>query len=135
MLKSLQRLCFHFMHKVHFIELAFQGPWTSRVQGKVAFLKEVNYFLATIIGDVVMTFVFPTCTLNPHSSSDKSSSSPRHQPIKRLRLRGDWSDTGPDARPENERDTNIQEPGIKLSIKRTPALLNPFPTEFPTFDL
>jgi len=24
-------------------------------------------------------------------------------PVKRLRLRGDWSDTGPDARPERER--------------------------------
>ena len=26
-------------------------------------------------------------------------------PIKRLRLRGDWSDTGPNARPERERTT------------------------------
>ena len=25
-------------------------------------------------------------------------------PVKRLRLRGDWSDTGPNARPENEQD-------------------------------
>lgn len=24
------------------------------------------------------------------------------QPVRRLRLRGDWSDTGPDARPERE---------------------------------
>ena len=27
----------------------------------------------------------------------------RQPPIKRLRLRGDWSDTGPNARPERER--------------------------------
>ncbi len=32
-------------------------------------------------------------------SNQQSSNLP---PMKRLRLRGDWSDTGPDARPENE---------------------------------
>ncbi|XP_066285010.1 DDB1- and CUL4-associated factor 6-like isoform X2 [Branchiostoma lanceolatum] len=44
-----------------------------------------------------------------HSSSngyskcpDKSSKDP---PVKRLRLRGDWSDTGPQSRPESERDS------------------------------
>lgn len=30
----------------------------------------------------------------------------RAPPVKRLRLRGDWSDTGPGARPERERQTN-----------------------------
>lgn len=28
----------------------------------------------------------------------------RQPPVKRLRLRGDWSDTGPRARPESERE-------------------------------
>ncbi|XP_062611161.1 DDB1- and CUL4-associated factor 6-like [Saccostrea cucullata] len=37
-----------------------------------------------------------------------SGSSLRQPPIKRLRLRGDWSDTGPHARPESERQTNEQ---------------------------
>jgi len=36
------------------------------------------------------------------SAADESSTS-RPLPVKRLRLRGDWSDTGPDARPERER--------------------------------
>jgi hypothetical protein len=27
----------------------------------------------------------------------------RQPPVKRIRLRGDWSDTGPDARPERDR--------------------------------
>ncbi|XP_078617572.1 DDB1- and CUL4-associated factor 6-like [Branchiostoma floridae x Branchiostoma japonicum] len=35
---------------------------------------------------------------------DKSSKDP---PVKRLRLRGDWSDTGPQSRPESERDTRV----------------------------
>ncbi|KAJ8315334.1 hypothetical protein KUTeg_007484 [Tegillarca granosa] len=35
----------------------------------------------------------------------------RQPPVKRLRLRGDWSDTGPNARPESERqsDNNVEE--------------------------
>jgi len=43
------------------------------------------------------------------STSDKktpaaeASGTSRPLPVKRLRLRGDWSDTGPDARPERER--------------------------------
>lgn len=28
-------------------------------------------------------------------------------PVRRLRLRGDWSDTGPDARPERENNSNV----------------------------
>jgi len=33
----------------------------------------------------------------------EASTTSRPLPVKRLRLRGDWSDTGPDARPERER--------------------------------
>lgn len=46
-----------------------------------------------------------TSMLLPQSPS---GSSLRQPPIKRLRLRGDWSDTGPHARPESERHTNEQ---------------------------
>lgn len=28
-------------------------------------------------------------------------------PVRRLRLRGDWSDTGPDARPERDGSTSV----------------------------
>lgn len=28
-------------------------------------------------------------------------------PVRRLRLRGDWSDTGPDARPERDTTTTV----------------------------
>ncbi|XP_011301763.1 DDB1- and CUL4-associated factor 6 isoform X2 [Fopius arisanus] len=35
-------------------------------------------------------------------SKDKKHSVRSPQPVRRLRLRGDWSDTGPDARPERE---------------------------------
>ncbi|XP_069698085.1 DDB1- and CUL4-associated factor 6-like [Periplaneta americana] len=34
--------------------------------------------------------------------SDKKGSQSQPAPVRRLRLRGDWSDTGPDARPERE---------------------------------
>ncbi|KAM4699473.1 DDB1- and CUL4-associated factor 6 isoform 2-T3 [Discoglossus pictus] len=37
-------------------------------------------------------------------SSDQRREEVRQPPVKRLRLRGDWSDTGPRARPESERD-------------------------------
>ena len=40
------------------------------------------------------------------SASSKSNFTP---PTKRLRLRGDWSDTGPDARPENTQERNEEE--------------------------
>jgi len=46
----------------------------------------------------------PVC--DKKSSVSEAGSSPpqsRPPPVKRLRLRGDWSDTGPDARPERER--------------------------------
>lgn len=42
------------------------------------------------------------------ASSDTDVRTP---PVKRLRLRGDWSDTGPRARPERER----QSPGSSSS--------------------
>ncbi|KAK3782716.1 hypothetical protein RRG08_037716 [Elysia crispata] len=38
----------------------------------------------------------------PSSDAGSDSESSSFKPIKRLRLRGDWSDTGPDARPEGE---------------------------------
>lgn len=44
-----------------------------------------------------------TSMLLPQSPT---GSSLRQPPIKRLRLRGDWSDTGPHARPESERQNN-----------------------------
>ncbi|XP_041439089.1 DDB1 and CUL4 associated factor 6 S homeolog isoform X2 [Xenopus laevis] len=37
-------------------------------------------------------------------SSDQKRDEVRQPPVKRLRLRGDWSDTGPRARPESERE-------------------------------
>ncbi|XP_012819671.1 DDB1- and CUL4-associated factor 6 isoform X3 [Xenopus tropicalis] len=37
-------------------------------------------------------------------SSDQKREEVRQPPVKRLRLRGDWSDTGPRARPESERE-------------------------------
>jgi len=46
----------------------------------------------------------PACDKKP-SVAEVGSTPPqsRPPPVKRLRLRGDWSDTGPDARPERER--------------------------------
>ncbi|EDO31720.1 predicted protein, partial [Nematostella vectensis] len=43
-------------------------------------------------------------TPGSNGENDHSSSSPQRSnlPLKRLRLRGDWSDTGPNARPESE---------------------------------
>lgn len=38
---------------------------------------------------------------------ERTSHSP--PPVRRLRLRGDWSDTGPDARPERENTTTVSE--------------------------
>jgi len=46
----------------------------------------------------------PACDKKPSASEAGSTPPPpRPPPVKRLRLRGDWSDTGPDARPERER--------------------------------
>lgn len=54
---------------------------------------------------------------DPSSSSDPTTSGEyvfrpcagRQPPVKRLRLRGDWSDTGPNARPEREREPSQDE--------------------------
>lgn len=43
-----------------------------------------------------------TVPSTPPSDAGSDSDSRSFKPIKRLRLRGDWSDTGPDARPEGE---------------------------------
>ena len=45
----------------------------------------------------------------------------RQPPVKRLRLRGDWSDTGPRARPESERERDgkvfaVGEGGVCVSL-------------------
>ncbi|XP_062830996.1 DDB1- and CUL4-associated factor 6 isoform X2 [Anolis carolinensis] len=40
-------------------------------------------------------------------SSDERREELRQPPVKRLRLRGDWSDTGPRARPESEQSPNV----------------------------
>lgn len=47
-----------------------------------------------------------------HRDANKSGSSKRDSkspPVRRLRLRGDWSDTGPDARPECDNTTTVSE--------------------------
>lgn len=53
-------------------------------------------------------------------SKSKNSDSP--PPVRRLRLRGDWSDTGPDARPEREMangpPANRQGPQLQASLMR-----------------
>ena len=54
-----------------------------------------------------------TSMLLPQSPT---GSSLRQPPIKRLRLRGDWSDTGPHARPESERQNNGKRHSSKESM-------------------
>lgn len=44
----------------------------------------------------------------------------RQPPVKRLRLRGDWSDTGPRARPESERERDGK---MALSMLQLACLL------------
>ncbi|XP_066476674.1 DDB1- and CUL4-associated factor 6 isoform X3 [Tiliqua scincoides] len=47
----------------------------------------------------------------------------RQPPVKRLRLRGDWSDTGPRARPESERERDgEQSPNISLMQRMSDML-------------
>uniref|UniRef100_A0A1B6DJ89 WD repeat-containing protein 55 homolog n=3 Tax=Clastoptera arizonana TaxID=38151 RepID=A0A1B6DJ89_9HEMI len=41
-------------------------------------------------------------SLEPYNQSGTDKVSRNYTPVRRLRLRGDWSDTGPDARPERE---------------------------------
>lgn len=57
-------------------------------------------------------FCFGSAAIFDHALTDKLLISVdvcvfpqlRQPPVKRLRLRGDWSDTGPRARPESERE-------------------------------
>uniref|UniRef100_A0A8C6WU47 Ddb1 and cul4 associated factor 6 n=1 Tax=Neogobius melanostomus TaxID=47308 RepID=A0A8C6WU47_9GOBI len=47
----------------------------------------------------------------------------RQPPVKRLRLRGDWSDTGPRARPESERERDgEQSPNVSLMQRMSDML-------------
>jgi len=45
--------------------------------------------------------------MSTSSSSNHHHTSSTHQPIKKLRLRGDWSDTGPNSRPEVEANSSV----------------------------
>ncbi|XP_071114016.1 DDB1- and CUL4-associated factor 6-like [Haliotis cracherodii] len=59
------------------------------------------------------------------SESTSSDTTSRQPPIKRLRLRGDWSDTGPNARPERERiqdETGRQSPHATLMQRMSEML-------------
>ena len=47
----------------------------------------------------------------------KEKQSPSLPPMKRLRLRGDWSDTGPNARPETEQETQDNNNSKNLFLK------------------
>ena len=51
--------------------------------------------------------------VNGVASEDSSRNLP---PVKRLRLRGDWSDTGPNARPENEQDREENNTSMHIAI-------------------
>lgn len=50
--------------------------------------------------DIKYSMADPKAKRSAKSNTRQGSSSP--PPVRRLRLRGDWSDTGPDARPERE---------------------------------
>ena len=50
------------------------------------------------------------------SNQSTQETEARTPPVKRLRLRGDWSDTGPGARPERERQT-----GETVGAEATPS--------------
>lgn len=57
---------------------------------------------------------------NPDSKASPSVAGKRPEmppapPMKRLRLRGDWSDTGPNARPERDLSPRVQSPGDENS--------------------
>ncbi|CAF4420320.1 unnamed protein product, partial [Adineta steineri] len=41
-----------------------------------------------------------------NNTQDKEN---KNSPVKRLRLRGDWSDTGPESRPSNEEEVVVEE--------------------------
>ncbi|KAG1666275.1 DDB1- and CUL4-associated factor 6 [Nymphon striatum] len=52
---------------------------------------------------------------SPDQSQPSSASAP--PPIKKLRVRGDWSDTGPSARPESEIETIPEDPQINRPFR------------------
>ncbi|XP_069890243.1 DDB1- and CUL4-associated factor 6 isoform X3 [Dipodomys merriami] len=56
-------------------------------------------------------------------SSEERQEELRQPPVKRLRLRGDWSDTGPRARPESERERDgEQSPNVSLMQRMSDML-------------
>ncbi|XP_030325164.1 DDB1- and CUL4-associated factor 6 isoform X4 [Calypte anna] len=56
-------------------------------------------------------------------SADERREELRQPPVKRLRLRGDWSDTGPRARPESERERDgEQSPNVSLMQRMSDML-------------
>ena len=56
-------------------------------------------------------------------SSEERREELRQPPVKRLRLRGDWSDTGPRARPESERERDgEQSPNVSLMQRMSDML-------------
>ncbi|XP_042533310.1 DDB1- and CUL4-associated factor 6 isoform X3 [Dipodomys spectabilis] len=56
-------------------------------------------------------------------SAEERQEELRQPPVKRLRLRGDWSDTGPRARPESERERDgEQSPNVSLMQRMSDML-------------
>ncbi|XP_069404538.1 DDB1- and CUL4-associated factor 6 isoform X4 [Ovis canadensis] len=56
-------------------------------------------------------------------SAEEKREELRQPPVKRLRLRGDWSDTGPRARPESERERDgEQSPNVSLMQRMSDML-------------
>ncbi|XP_059490940.1 DDB1- and CUL4-associated factor 6-like isoform X2 [Neocloeon triangulifer] len=53
---------------------------------------------------------------NSNGTSTRKLSSKSAPPIKRLRLRGDWSDTGPNARPESEEQIAQVRPTLQATL-------------------
>ncbi|XP_067896789.1 DDB1- and CUL4-associated factor 6 isoform X1 [Heterodontus francisci] len=57
------------------------------------------------------------------SADERREPEIRQPPVKRLRLRGDWSDTGPRARPESERERDgEQSPNVSLMQRMSDML-------------
>ena len=67
------------------------------------------FFKRKTISEFIFIQGFRSTPTNDGNQPSTSSDDPgtRQPPVKRLRLRGDWSDTGPHARPQRDR----QEPG------------------------
>ena len=65
--------------------------------------KNVSSMIQTTINHSRQGRMLQFVPFQPSTSSADSGEGNRQPPIKRLRLRGDWSDTGPNARPESER--------------------------------